>query len=316
MLSPRPIENPWLRTASCWLYQRSRGLVCPDTPRLEGRVALVTGATSGIGAATARGLLARGATLVAPCRNLAKGRALATAMGDVSDRVLLAPVSLDDLATIPACVAAIAQQLDGLPIDILVENAGVWPRGYATTTQGHEIAFGTNVLGHFALRQALMQGGLLAPDARVVVVTGDIYALQQDCTPDYRYRGLLGGMYAYCRSKLGNLWIASELQRREPGLTVTAAHPGVVTSDLFGSSTGFFGRAKSLVMIDPEQGAQTSLYCATQPGLVRGGYYHSTRGLMQLRESDPGLSRERAAALWATCEALAVRDTPRRAASG
>lgn len=305
MTTPHPPNNPWLRTASCWLHQRSRGLVCPDTPRLDGKVALVTGATGGIGAATARGLLARGAALLATCRNPARGEAFLASLGDAAGRVTLVPLRLDDLHTVPACVAAIAGRLGGRQIEILVENAGIWPQRYATTAQGHEIAFGTNVLGHFALRRALLQAGLLAADARVVIVTGDIYALQEDCTPDYRYRGLLGGMYAYCRSKLGNLWIAGELQRRHPGLTVTAAHPGVVTSELFGSSTGLFGWGKSLVMLDPASGAQTSLYCATQPGLVKGGYYHSTRGLMRLRESDPALRRERATALWAACEALA-----------
>ena len=304
MTTNYPPYNPWLRTASCWLLQRRRNLVCPETPRLDGKVALVTGATGGIGAATARGLLARGATLVLPCRNHAKGKAFVASLGEAAERVSLVALSLDDVATAPPCTAAIGEWLADRRIDILVENAGVWPRQYATTAQGHEIAFGTNVLGHFALRRALLQAGLLADDARVVVVTGDIYALQDDCTPDYRWRGPPGGLNAYCRSKLGNLWIAGELQRRYPGLTVTCAHPGVVSSDLFGSSTGVTGWFKSQLMLDAAAGAQTSLYCATQQGLQKGGYYHNTRGQMRLRDSDPALRRERARALWETCEQL------------
>ena len=72
----------------------------------------------------------------------------------------------------------------GRRVDILVENAGIWPQRYATTRQGHEIAFGVNVLAHFVLRQQLQQRGLLR-DGRVVVVTGDIYLPASDCAPDF-----------------------------------------------------------------------------------------------------------------------------------
>ena len=77
-----------------------------------------------------------------------------------------------------------------------------------------------------------------------VIVVGDIYILARGCSADYAYRGALGGQLAYCRSKLGNLWYARELARRHPSLRVHAVHPGVIATELGGSSAGMTGAAK------------------------------------------------------------------------
>ena len=276
---------------------------CPDLPRLDGRLALVTGATGGIGLEIARGLARRGAELVLPCRNAAKGDALIARLG-AGARARCVPLDLEDLAGVPPCADAIARIAAGRAVDVLVENAGVWPQRYALTRQGHEIAFGVNVLAHFALRRALQQRGLLRA-ARVVIVTGDIYVLERECTPDFAWQGARGGMRAYCRSKLGDLWIASELQRRCPELTVLCAHPGVVATNL-GGSTGALGeRIRGWLMLDAERGAQTPLFCATQPGLEKGAYFHNTYGRVRLPAGDPALDAASAARLWDVCEALA-----------
>lgn len=301
--SESPPTNAWLRLTSCMMFQRD-SLICPTEPALHGKVAVVTGGTGGIGEATTRGLLARGATLILPCRNLEKGRMFIDSLTEGRERVHLVSLELDDLATVAGCVSTMAELLAERRVDILVENAGVWPQVYETTAQGHETAFGTNVLGHFALRHGLQTAGLLSDVARVVVVTGDIYALQRECTADYRWRGLIGGLRAYGRSKLGNIWIARELQQRHPELTVVTVHPGVVASNLAGSSTGVVGWSKSRMMIDTGLGAETSLYCATQPDVEKGGYYHNVYGLVRLAESDPALNAEAARSLWQTCEQL------------
>lgn len=298
--------NPLRRMLTASFGQARRTPRCPELPRLDGRLALVTGATGGIGLEIARGLARRGAELILPCRNPAKGAALLERLrADGAKRSELVAMDLEDLESVRAGARAIEGLCAGRPIDLLVENAGVWPSRYARTRQGHEIAFGVNVLAHFDLRRQLTASGALAPGARVVVLTGDIYILESTCTPDSIWSGRNGGMRAYCRSKLGNLWIAAELLRRQPGLEVYVVHPGVVATNL-GGRMGAFGDAfKRLVMIPPELGAQMPLVCATQPGLANGGYYHNVLGRMRLSERDPARNARAAAALWETCEALA-----------
>ena len=280
---------------------------CPDSPRLDGRLAVVTGATGGIGLEIARGLARRGAELILPCRNPAKGAALLERLrAEGAARCELVAMDLEDLDAVRAGAREIASLRAGRQIDLLVENAGIWPARYARTRQGHEIAFGVNVLAHFALRRQLAAGGALARGARVVVLTGDIYILESTCTPDSTWSGRAGGMRAYCRSKLGNLWIAAELLRRHPTHEVYVVHPGVVATNLGGRVGALGDRMKRLVMISPELGAQMPLVCATQPGLANGAYYHNAHGRMRLSPRDPASDARAAAALWETCEALAA----------
>jgi NAD(P)-dependent dehydrogenase (short-subunit alcohol dehydrogenase family) len=146
---------------------------------------------------------------------------------------------------------------------------------------------------------------MVADGARVVFVTGDIYIMARECSPDYAYRGMLGGQQAYCRSKLGNLWYVTELSRRNPAIRVHAVHPGVIATELGGSNTGIAGGLKRALMLSPEQGAQTSLFCATQPGLESGSYHHNTLGRVELRPEDPASDGIRAKALWEQVEQLA-----------
>jgi NAD(P)-dependent dehydrogenase (short-subunit alcohol dehydrogenase family) len=279
---------------------------CPVNPRLDGMLALVTGATGGIGVEIARGLAARGATLILPCRSPAKGNALRALLGATPGGVApqLVAMDLEDLESVRSAAREIARLCAGRRIELLVENAGVWPARPRATKQGHEIAFGVNVLAHFELRRQLARAGALADAARVVMLTGDIYILESACTPDYRWSGRLGGMRAYCRSKLGNLWIAAELLQRQPQRSVYVVHPGVVATGLGGEVGALGQRIKRSIMLSPEQGAQMPLVCATQPGLVNGGYYHNAHGLMRLDPSDPARDARAAAGLWELCESL------------
>jgi NAD(P)-dependent dehydrogenase (short-subunit alcohol dehydrogenase family) len=264
----------------------------------------VTGATGGIGLEIARGLAARGAELILPCRNLRKGEQAAQSLRSAAGtRIELVETDLEDLDSVRRGAEAIARAAAGRRLDLVVENAGVWPQRYARTRQGHEIAFGVNLLAHFTLRRELQRLGALEA-ARVVVLTGDIYVLASACTPDFRWSGPLGGMQAYCRSKLGNLWIAGELARRSPELEVRTVHPGVVATNLGGAVGGLGGWLKRQVMISPEQGAQMPLVCATQPGLESGGYWHNAHGRMRLSPRDPASDVAAAARLWETCETL------------
>jgi len=165
-------RNRLLRLLGASWRQSARTPRCPDTPRLDGALAVVTGATAGIGFEIARGLARRGAELVVPCRSRAKGEAVLAGVSPAKAHVV--DLDLEDLDGVAACADAIAGLAAGRSVDVLVENAGVWPRSYTTTRQGREIAFGVNVLAHFALRRALQRAGLLRA-ARVVVLTGDIW---------------------------------------------------------------------------------------------------------------------------------------------
>jgi NAD(P)-dependent dehydrogenase (short-subunit alcohol dehydrogenase family) len=288
-----------------FIGQSRRTPRCPLKPRLENQVALVTGATSGIGLEIARGLARRGAGLVLPCRNLERGRRVAEIIRSESGGEATAvKLEQSDLESVRGAVDATSKLLDGRRIDLLVENAGVWPQRYEATRQGHEIAFGVNVLAHFALRRALQSGDLLR-EGRVVVVTGDIYVLARECTPDFRWQGRRGGMMAYCRSKLGNLWIAAELARRHPELEVRSVHPGVIATHLGGSAGVLGDWLRRRFMLSPEEGAQTPLLCATQDDLGSGIYVHNTAGRLSFGERDPANDSEAAARLWQICEELA-----------
>ena len=280
--------------------------VCPETPRLDGQTWLVTGGADGVGLGTSRGLLARGARVLSAARSAEKGERAAAALRDAlgpSVPFVHTPLDLADLDGIGPAVALIRDALGGRPLDGLVCNAGLWPQRHGLSPQGHELAFATNVLGHFALVRALREEGLRS-DARVVVVTGDIYVLARDCTPGFAFRTPYGGMLAYCRSKLGNLWIAAELQRRAPALRVAVVHPGVVATSLGGAREGLADAISRRLLIDVDRGAQTSLYAATQPDVPPGAYLHNTLGWVTPGPGDPASDAARAAGLWERCEAL------------
>lgn len=298
---PTPRILPRL-VASVW-RQRARSLRCPQTPRLDGHVALVTGGEGGLGLAIARGLVARGAEVVIACRDVARGagavQALRAHRGAVPPARMV-PLDLSDLSSVEAAVEALWERLGPRTLDVLVANPGSWPQIYAQTVQGHELAFGVGVLGPFLLLRLLRLRRILR-EARVVMITGDHYVASDACTPDFTYRGSWGARMADCRSKLGTLWLARILGERYPDLSVYSAHPGLLSAGL---DQGTVGEAvQRRLAIPPAQGAQTPLLCATQPELAPG-YYHNTLGRVLLAPTDPAMDRRAAQGLWDRCERL------------
>jgi NAD(P)-dependent dehydrogenase (short-subunit alcohol dehydrogenase family) len=233
-----------------------------ELPDLTGRIAVVTGANSGIGLVTARVLSERGAQVVLAVRNPEKGEAAAATM---TGRAQVRALDLADLSS----VREFARALPG-HVDLLVNNAGLSLGPLSRTTDGFELQFGTNHLGHFALTN------LLLPRIRGRVVTVaslghrigslDFSDLQWERRP-YRPNA------AYTQSKLANLLFAAELQRRlsRAGSRVisTAAHPGISSTNLMRAqekpSLGF--RVEKflvgLVSHSAEDGAQPTLHAAT-----------------------------------------------------
>lgn len=293
-----------LRLLRCIWRQAAHTPVCPMTPRLEGKRALVTGGNAGMGLEISRGLAKRGAQVIIAARNASTAKEACRAIG--AETVTYLPLDLSDLESVVAATDQLKE-----PLDLVVANAGVWPREYARSAQGHELAFATNTLGHHVLLRRLLDRGLLTR-ARVVVVTGDIYLRARECTSDFKFEGQAGGAMAYSRSKLGSLWLTFELQRRYPELEACAVHPGVVLTGLGGTARGLSRFVQGLMMLDAVQGAQTPLWCATQP-IVRGAYYHNTMGRLTLSAQDPAASAEEANRFWLRLEELsAAFRAPRR----
>jgi NAD(P)-dependent dehydrogenase (short-subunit alcohol dehydrogenase family) len=281
-----------------------------DIPDQTGRVFVVTGANSGLGLVTARVLAGKGAHVVLACRDTAKGEAAAAEIeGSREVRRL-------DLADLDS-VRDFAGQLSDWRIETLVNNAGIMnvPRG--RTAQGHELQFGTNVLGHFLLT------ALLLPRLtdRVVTLSSGVHKMGSIRLDDLdfehrRYNGWL----AYGQSKLGDLIFAYELQRRLTGagssLRSMAAHPGYAATNLQGRSGTWqdhvMGLANRIGLIaqSAEGGALPILYAATVPDLP-GGTYVGPGGFAELRgaprpvgSSAASHDRAVAAALWSRCEEL------------
>lgn len=245
---------------------------------LYGRTFLVTGGNTGIGRATVTALASRGARVYAACRSERKGRAAVAEMvaATGNEAVFLLPLDLADLASVRTC----AQEFLALgePLHALINNAGVGgQRG--VTHDGFELSFGVNHLGHFALTTALLGVLEASAPARVVTVASDAHyqALGVDFEAVRRPTATFTGRREYAVSKLCNVLFSSELARRAGGRGVTAyaLHPGVVASDIWRRVPWPVRPLVTRRMLTTEQGARTSVYCATSPDLagVSGRYY-------------------------------------------
>lgn len=204
-----------------------------DLPDLTGISAIVTGANAGIGLVTAQELAAKGASVVLACRNVEAGQAAAARMtGDVRVEEL-------DLASL-ASVRAFAARWRG-PLDLLVNNAGVMnPPTYRETVDGHELMFGTNHLGHFALTGLLLPTLLHSTRARVVTVASLAHHRGSEAVLNANPRDGYTPEPYYGNTKLANLLFGLELGRRaaRTGLVSTMAHPGISATNLVASSDG------------------------------------------------------------------------------
>lgn len=297
-----PAKRRIPRIMGSLIGQREATQICPDTPRLSGKLAVVTGGAKGIGAAISTGLAARGADVI----GLARGAASAAPFfADLEQRhgVKITFISMDlgDGASVTAAISQIDAMRNGRAVDVLCANAGVSPKGGAKTAEGYEQGFAVNCLGHHRLVQGLRANGMLSPAARIIATTGDIYCLADDCSPDFVSKG--PSPMAYARSKLGNIWQFRELAARTTDLKVTLVHPGVVATELEGGLTGLVGTFKRWAMISPDLGAQASLIAATQD-LPAGAYFHNTRGVMRLNPDDPANDLNKQAAFFELLESL------------
>ncbi|KLI08513.1 short-chain dehydrogenase [Mycolicibacterium conceptionense] len=252
----------------------------------SGRTAIVTGANTGLGLETAKALAAKGAHVVLAVRNLDKG---AAAVEWISRSVRDADLELQrlDLGSLASVREAAAELRDKhARIDLLINNAGVMTPPRETTSDGFELQFGTNHLGHFALTGLLLDRLLPVVGSRIVTVS----SIGHRFAPGIRFEDLqwerrYNRLQAYGQSKLANLLFTYELQRRLIGqhTTALAAHPGGSDTELARHLPGVVQRAVPLArpfFQEAAMGALPTLRAATDPGAL-GGQYYGPDGLGQ-----------------------------------
>lgn len=300
LYNPEKTTHPtgrFRRVLSCVIGQKRQTQICPETPRLDGKLALVTGGTSGIGAEIAKGLGRRGANVIVAARGgKTTERDLAAWHKETGANFSFLKMDLASLDSVSAAVESFHSKWHGQQLDVVCANAGMSPHKHDVSDDGYERAFAVNCLGHHLLLRGLQEKALIARGARIVGTTGDIYRLADECTTNYSYSGR--GMQAYCRSKLGNLWQYQQLAERSPEAQIVIVHPGVVASGLEGPTSGFMGWVKQKILLSTAQGAQASLIAATQNELNSGDYFHNKFGRVVLHESDPANNSVKASAFW------------------
>jgi retinol dehydrogenase-12 len=270
----------------------------------SGRTFLVTGGNTGIGLATATELARRGGRVYVACRSESKGsHAVASIVAETGNAdVVYLPLDLADLGSVRACADAFLAT--GEPLHVLINNAGVAGQ-HGLTSDGFELAFGVNHLGHFALTMALLDRLADSAPARVVCVSSDSHyqAKGIDFTALRRRTRSITGLQAYAVSKLCNVLFAQELARRtaDRGITTYSLHPGVVASDIWRRVPWPFRSLMTARMLTIEQGAATSLYCATSPEVAKesGRFYDNCRQ----REPSPVATEQLGKILWERSEA-------------
>ena len=274
---------------------------------LDGKVCVVTGASSGIGRVTAQALAARGAKVWLACRDAAKSAPVVQAIAQAGGNAQLVALDLSDLGSVHACASTILSHAE--PLHVLLNNAGLAGQK-RLTKQGFELTFGVNHLGHFLLTQLLLPRLLQQPHARVVNVSSKAHYQASGIDFDeLRQPGKgFGALHAYSVSKLANVLHAKELARRygAQGLHAYSLHPGVIKSDVWRQVPQPFRALLKLRMISNEQGAKTSLYCATSPEVAE----HNGRYYDECREKEPSLAAQNAelsGELWAKSDAWVSR---------
>lgn len=249
---------------------------------LSGRIALITGANTGIGLVTARELARRGAHVFIACRSVEKGQAAVDEIRQTTgnNKVELLALDLGDLASVRQCAQIFLAR--DLPLHLLINNAGL-AGAKGMTKSGFELAFGTNHIGPFFLTQLLLDRIKQSAPARVVTVASRAHTRVSGINWDDVRQPTKGkaGLPEYGISKLANVLFSAELGRRLAGTGVTtySLHPGVVATDVWREVPALIRPLIKLMMISTEEGAATTLYCATSGdvGDQTGLYYDKCR---------------------------------------
>jgi NAD(P)-dependent dehydrogenase (short-subunit alcohol dehydrogenase family) len=292
-----------------------------DIPSQRGKLAVVTGATGGLGYETALALASAGAEVLVTGRNAEKGR---VATERIKRAVPSAKVRFDmlDLASLASVRAFAARMIARQPLDLLINNAGVMDLPVRRLTEdGFEMQFGTNHLSHFALTGLLLPLLGRAEAPRVVNVSSLAHRGGKIDFDNLQAERKYKSWPAYQQSKLANLLFTFELQRRSDvfgwGIMSNAAHPGYARTDLIPNGPGTGGVKGLLTKIlgsfmshSAADGALPTLFVATSPAATPAGYYgpngfYELKGPVSPAKVSPQAKDEEVARkLWAVSEQL------------
>lgn len=286
-----------------------------DIQPQTGRVAIVTGANSGIGFEAAKALAVAGATVVVACRSIERGQAAQTALREAAPKATIDLLTLDlaDLGSVRRFVEAFRERY--VRLDLLINNAGVMmPKERIETADGFELQFGTNHLGHFALTMQLLPMLTEAEGSRIVNVASSAQNFGGFDLDDLQWtKRSFNRMKSYGASKIANMLFTKELQRRlseagAPTIAV-ACHPGWTATNL--QQTSPIARwLNPLLAMKPWQGALPTLYAAVSPDAEPAAYY-GPDGLGTMRgyptrnkPADASTDADAALRLWTVSEEL------------
>ena len=264
-----------------------------DMPSQTGKLAIVTGANSGIGYHTALELARAGASVILACRNMGKGE-------EAKNRILqavpqasveVARLDLADLDSVKSFSESFVNS--GRHLDMLINNAGVMslPKRVGTA-QGHEMQFGTNHLGHFALSAGLMPALLKTAGSRVVTVASIAHKGGKLRFEDPNWERAYDPRKAYSQSKLANLMFGLELDRRlkraNANVASIIAHPGVAATSIVTNGMGDSLKGKvanfavGMLAQSDARGSWPTLYAATSPD-AKSGHYYGPDGIAEIK---------------------------------
>jgi retinol dehydrogenase-14 len=278
----------------------------PETEKhgsaMDDKVCLITGATSGIGKATAMGLANMGASVVMVGRDRSRGEAALVEIKEGSANASV-DLMLADLSSQEDIRRLADEFKEAYPrLDVLVNNAGVYRSERVTTADGLEMTFAINHLAHFLLTNLLLDVLKASAPSRIVNVASGEQRNGAIDLDDLQGENGYKGAKAYSQSKLANVLFTYELARRLEGTGVSAncLHPGVVGTNLGSGVSGVFGftvRALTPLMKSPKRGAETSIYLASSPEEegVSGGYFVKKA---EARSSDVSHDERIARQLW------------------
>ena len=287
--------------------------VYPSEARLDGTTAVITGANAGIGRETVRHLCRRGARVIMGVRSVERGE---EARADVLESarepgssghgspgaVIVLQLDLASLQSVRDFAQEVLARAD--KVNLLINNAGVMACPRAETKEGFELQLGVNHLGHFLLTLLLLDRLIDSAPSRIINLSSLAHTRGKMHFDNLMLERGYGKWQAYYQSKLANVLFTRELARRLLGTRVTtyAVHPGIVGTDLW-RHQGCFDRLLQPMFKTPEQGAQTTLYCALAPELatLSGRYYADCK---EVRPSARARRDEDAARLWQISEEL------------
>jgi NAD(P)-dependent dehydrogenase (short-subunit alcohol dehydrogenase family) len=265
---------------------------------IRGKTCMITGATSGIGRASALELGKMGAKLILVCRNRERGEELVREIqragnsevelmiADLESQAQIRKVAADFLAT-------------KKPLHVLMNNAGIFNMKRKTTGDGLEEVFAVNHLAYFMLTLLLLDRIKESAPARIINIASDLHQRAKVKFDDLGGERSYGGMSSYGQSKLANVLFTYELARRlaGTGVTVNCVHPGAVATNLASNNGGLVSAAWKLVgtfMKSPESGASTQIYLASSPEVegVTGKYFIDSKEARSSAEShDANIAR-------------------------